>query len=470
MRMFLNLERYENKRLAALDDAGHEITYGELVENAKHFEMPMLKRSVVFFLAHNSVASLNAYYSMVENDIIPVMLSQDINATLLQTLIDTYQPPYICALDDKASNLPYEKVISTCGCTYLATGFAPYPVNDKLQLLMTTSGSTGSPKLVRYKKGNLEANAANVALAFDWTEKERPICDLAMNYTMGLNVVNTHLYVGATLLLVASNITSGEYWKFIKENEGTNFTGVPFSYELLTRLRFFRMDIPSLTTMSEGGGRLTDKMFRDFAQFAADHGKRFIASFGTTETAARLSVLPPNRALDKIGSIGKAIPGGRMVIMDDAGKEIETTEAEGELGYYGPNVTMGYATEKGDLMKDDEFNGFYKTGDIAKRDAEGFYYIVGRKSRFLKLLGYRVSLDQCERLIKAEFKVDCACGGTDKQMLIFVTSAQIVEEVKNFIADKTGLFKTLFKVIAVDEIPRNRNGKVAYKQLESLTE
>ena len=333
---------------------------------------------------------------------------------------------------------------------------------------MTTSGSTGSPKLVRYKKGNLEANAKNVAKAWNWTCEERPVCDLLMNYTMGLNVINTHLYVGATLLFVTRNITDGAYWKFIKENEATNFTGVPFSYDLLWKLRFPRMDLPHMKTLSEGGGKLTDAMFTTVAEYCRNSGKRFIASFGTTETSARMAMLESDMALEKLGSIGKAIPEGELVLFDEAGNEIHQAEAEGELGYRGPNVTMGYAQNIADLALGDAFNGLYRTGDVARRDADGYYYIVGRMSRFLKMLGYRVSLDQCENLIREKFKIDCACGGTDAKMKVFITDAENSDSVKKFISEKTGIYSSMFEIVVVDEILRNSTGKILYKQLEKL--
>ena len=173
-------------------------------------------------------------------------------------------------------------------------------------------------------------------------------------------------------------------------------------------------------------------------------------------------------ALEKQGSIGKAIPEGQLVLFDETGNEIPEMEAEGELGYRGPNVTMGYAQSMDDLALGGVFNGLYRTGDVARRDKDGYYYIVGRMSRFLKMLGYRVSLDQCENLIREKFQMDCACGGTDEKMKIFITAADRGNDVKKFISEKTGIYSSMFHVMVVDAIPRNSTGKILYKQLESL--
>ena len=228
------------------------------------------------------------------------------------------------------------------------------------------------------------------------------------------------------------------------------------------------MDLPHLTTLSEGGGKLTDVMFTNVAEYCRGAGKRFVASFGTTETSARMAMLESEMALEKQGSIGKAIPEGELVLFDAEGNEIAEVEAEGELGYRGPNVTMGYAQKIEDLAQGDVFGGLYRTGDVARRDADGYYYIVGRMSRFLKMLGYRVSLDQCENLIRDKFKMDCACGGTDAKMKIFILNDELSKEVKQFISEKTGIYSSMFEIIAVNEIPRNATGKILYKQLEML--
>ena len=343
-------------------------------------------------------------------------------------------------------------------------------LNPKLELLMATSGSTGSPKVVRYKKGNLEANAKNVAQAFGWTSKERAVCDLGIQYTMGLNVVNTHLYAGATVLLTTYNLMSSEFWDYVKQEKATNFTGVPFSYEILSRLRFGEMDLPELTTLSQGGGKLTNKRFEEFAEYADRNGKRFIASFGTTETSARMSVLPPEEALKRIGSIGKAIPQGEMFLIDETGSIQNETVSEGELCYKGPNVTMGYAYDQNDLRRGDDWNGEYHTGDMARRDRDGFYYITGRKSRFLKLLSYRISLDQSENLIREQFGVDCACTGTDQQMKIYIAERGYEEKIVEFMSEKTGLYRSLFKVTEGISISRNASGKIEYEKLKDQEE
>ena len=217
--------------------------------------------------------------------------------------------------------------------------------------------------------------------------------------------------------------------------------------------------------MAEGGGRLDDWLYRKVAEYADTYGKQFFATFGTTETTARLAYLNPEMALDKIGSIGKAMPGGELFLLDENGNEITTAEGEGELVYKGANVTMGYAECQSDLQKGDEHRGIYKTGDIAKRDKDGYYYIVGRIARFLKLYGLRVSLDQCERMLREAFQIDCACIGNDKYMQIFLAGEEDEHKIIRYISEKTHLPRDCFRSQRIDKIPRNDNGKILYKDL-----
>lgn len=465
--MFLNIDKQKKESLALVDNEGNRITYGQLTDLVVSIGEKIEERSLIFNLCKNTVGSMIGYLGFVEHGSVPVTLNAKIDDKLLLNLLKIYTPAYIWTPVEEEYRFNYEKIFEMYGYVLLKTGNKPYPMNEKLQLCMTTSGSTGSPKLVRYKKGNLEANAKNVAIAFGWTKKERAICDLGMQYTMGLNVINTHLYVGATVLLTTYNILSPEFWEYIKKERGTNFTGVPFSYDIFYRLHFEQMDLPDLHTLSQGGGKLTEKRFSQLAEYAQKTGKRFIASFGTTETSARMACLPADLATVKIGSIGRAIPEGELFLIDENGKILTDPVAEGEMCYKGPNVTMGYAVCKEDLMKDDEFNGIYHTGDLARRDEDGCYYVTGRLSRFLKLLSYRVSLDQSERLIQQEFNIECACAGTDQRMNIYITDGSKKSEVVEFISVKTGLFKNLFKVFVVPEILRNESGKVRYKEMDT---
>ena len=468
--MFLNVDKNDKNKMAIRDDSGYSLTYADVCRTIEEFDALNLPRSIIFCLCQNCAGSLIGYMAFENNEQVPLLLSAGMDEGLRRNLESIYTPSYYWVSEEKKEEIGGVEVYRAYGYVLLKTEYEPFPLNAKLSMLLTTSGSTGSPKLVRHKYGNLEANAQNVAKAFSWRPNEEVgICDLPMNYTMGLNVINSHLVVGASVLMVKANLMDPDFWEFIKVNGGTSFCGVPFSYEVMRRVGFDKMDLPNLYTLAEGGGKLTDKMFKWIATYAKENGKRFCATFGTSETSARMAFLDPNLALEKIGSMGKAIPNGELFLLDEAAGEDETVT--GELGYRGPNVTMGYALNREDLQKDDEFCGEYHTGDIAKRDADGFYFIIGRKGRFLKLFGLRISLDETERILKTQYpNADFCCTGDDKRMNIFLTDAGLKDEIIPFISGKTNLHNSAFRVFVIDEIPRNDYGKVKFAELQKIAE
>ena len=168
---------------------------------------------------------------------------------------------------------------------------------------------------------------------------------------------------------------------------------------------------------------------------------------------------------EKVNSIGKAIPEGELMLMDENGNILPDGEGDGELCYRGPNVTLGYAECREDLLRGDDFCGEYRTGDLAHRDADGFYYITGRLKRFVKIYGLRISLDQCEQLIRSEFNMECACTGDDSMLRVYIVDASPVEAVKVWICKTLHLAPTVVMCMALPEIPKNSSGKIAYSQL-----
>lgn len=465
--MVFDIDKKDEQSVAIIDDSGYLLSYGDLSVFCNTLKGKIPKRKLVFCLCKNTVPSLAGYLALYDNKDVILLLSATIEKGLLENLYNIYKPEYIwCPSGMKGA---WEMTVVEEYLDYVlckTTNDTP-TLNPELSLLLTTSGTTGSPKLVRHKYGNIEVNAQNVANVFGWNTSERGICDLPMQYTMGLNVINSHLHAGATVLLLSNHLLSPLFWKFIKEQKGTNFTGVPYSYEILKKMKFTQMDLPYFKTMAEGGGKLSDSLFQLFANYASNTGKRFIATFGTTETSARLAFLPAEMAVKKCGSIGYAIPEGTMILKDSQGKVITSANVEGELCYQGPNVTMGYAECLEDLANGDDFKGEYSTGDIAYRDEDGCYFIVGRMKRFLKLFGLRISLDQCEKIIADELSIDCACSGNDSKMVVYITEVGAAEQVKKLVSAKTSLSSISYTVVCVDEIFRNESGKINYRKLDS---
>ena len=456
--MFLDLDHKDRSRTAAIDDSGRSVTYGEICDFAKVFAEQLPQRSLIFILSENRIGSLLGYTAALSNRIVPLILSAATEEGLYQTLYEKYQPEYLWMPKKKAEEKGLEPQFEAWDFCLVKTGNPPTELYEALSLLLPTSGSTGSPKLVRHSYRNIEANADNVRRLFKLDGSEKAMAILTMHYTMGLSVIASHLLAGATLLLSARSLLDKGFWEMLKE--ATNFTGVPYSYEILTKVRFTRMDLPNLKVITQGGGKLTEAMWNTLAQYAKDKGKQFIATYGQSECTARMAYLPAELALEKVCSIGIAEPGGQLSIVDDSGNETFEGEAQGEMVYRGENVTLGYATCREDLTKGDENHGIMHTGDLARRDADGCYYIVGRLKRFLKIFGLRIGLDEVELLIKSSFDTDCYCSGTDEMLNISVTNAAVADKVAAFVEEKTHLFHKNISVNVVNAIRRNEAGKV----------
>ena len=223
--------------------------------------------------------------------------------------------------------------------------------------------------------------------------------------------------------------------------------------------------MPTLRTLTQAGGKLSNELLQFFMEKYNPQGVKFYLMYGQTEATARMSYLEPEYGLTKVGSIGKGIPGGYFSLVDDDGRVIEATNVVGELVYKGDNVSLGYAECAADLMKGDENHGVLHTGDLAYRDEDGFYFIAGRKKRFLKLFGNRISLDYVETLLKDKLK-ECVCVGDDSKLVIYTTDTDYNEdEIIDFIVSRTKIVRTVFFVRHIDKIPRSESGKILYKEL-----
>jgi len=457
-------------RIAVISEDGAETGYAELAGHCQELAAHTPKRSLVFCLCSNTLPSLTGYVAFLNQAVVPLMLPQDIDPEALRALLEAYQPDYVWLPEKKRGQAGGEEVFSWLGYVLLrCRKSGSFPLYERLALLLTTSGSTGSPKLVRQSYENIAANTGSIIEYLGLDGSERPITTLPMHYTYGLSIINTHLMVGAAVIMTEKTLMEREFWQILARHEATSFGGVPYTYEMLDKLMFFRRDLPSLRSLTQAGGKLTPELHRKFAEYARDQGKKFIVMYGAAEATARMGYLPPGKALEKCGSMGLAIPGGRLSLVDENGALISTPETVGELVYEGPNVTLGYAESGADLSLGDEWHGFLRTGDLAKFDTDGFFYIVGRKKRFLKIFGHRVSLDETEGLVKAAFpNLECACAGRDDALYVFVAGEAKTDEIRNHLAERTKLNPAAFQVRALKEIPKTESGKIQYKELEKF--
>lgn len=443
---------------AALITEDKIISYNQLAELSNNIGGAINRRCHIFLLATNSVDSIAGYIAFLNKKIVPIVIDANLNISAIKNLAEIYRPDFLFLPKKLRENFSdCEEIFSTENYLLLDTGDKNfYALNDELALLMTTSGSTGSPKFVRQSYKNILSNTKSIIEYLRIDKNSRAITNLPMSYVYGLSVINTHIFSGAAVVVTDKTLFQKEFWQLMKEKSVTNFNGVPYTFEMLIRLRFFKMNLPALKIITQAGGKLDPELHLKFAEYAAQNDKKFFVMYGAAEATARMGYLPAELSLKKIGSMGIAIPGGKFEIVDD------------ELIYYGDNVSLGYAECGEDLSKGDERHGKLCTGDLAKVDDEGFYTIIGRKKRFLKMFGKRINLQEVEHILRQKFNLDVAVAGVDDNMKIFITEEKFMKEMAPYLSEKLNLHPAAFKIILLEEIPKNSAGKVIYGELQNM--
>ena len=273
-----DLDKYKDNT-AVITDRDEVLTYGQVAEEVENFAVHY-KGGFVFTLCENLLGAFIGYVACMNRHILQVLLDGSKDLELVQRLIGIYQPEYIWMPSVRANEIGGKSIYTYQEYSLQLMAYDE-PLTDKainpdLLLCLTTSGSTGSPKLVRLSEQNLKSNAESIADYLKITSDERPVTSLPMYYSYGMSVINSHLIKGATILLTDKAVMQREFWTFIKEQKATSIAGVPYTYEMLKRLRFFRMELPELKTMIQAGGKLNATYVKEYVDFAKQNNKEFI--------------------------------------------------------------------------------------------------------------------------------------------------------------------------------------------------
>lgn len=420
------------------------VDYAELAERvaARRAELGTGRR-LVFLAGSNTVETVVTYLAALAAGHPVLLVAPDaVGGTGLDALAARYEPDVIVR-----SNVD-EVEIEDRGAG------SRHEFHPELAVLASTSGSTGSPKLVRLSRRNVLANARSIAEYLRLTPADRAATTLPLQYCYGLSVVNSHLVAGGSLLLTDRSVVEPGFWADFDAHEATSIAGVPYTYELLESSDFARRSHPTLRYITQAGGRLAPERIRRLARLGRERGFDLFVMYGQTEATARMAYLPPELAEAAAGAIGVPIPGGDFRIDDAVGGG---APGEGELVYSGPNVMMGYAESSADLARGPELAEL-RTGDLARRRDDGLYEITGRLSRFVKSFGLRLDLDLIERRA-AEDGVEARAVGVDERLAVFVRDERSVPRARDSVARVTGLPPHAFDVRAIAEFPRTPNGK-----------
>jgi acyl-CoA synthetase (AMP-forming)/AMP-acid ligase II len=403
------------------------------------------------------------------------LIDPSLSEHLMTGLIASYQPELILGARGSVEKLPDIGKANVGASPSRAravewiareNGSSFPPIDPALQLLLSTSGTTGSQKYVRLSRDAVVANARQIAQALSIDERSVGIAHLPLHYSYGLSVVTSHLTSGGRLCLINDSITSPSFWSKIGSVGGSHFPGVPFHYIALARLGPSLVP-DSVKTFTQAGGALDLRVQTKIREWAAQRGGQFFVMYGQTEASPRMATLQHADHSRKAGSVGVALDGGRFSIVDENGFALPP-EAVGTVVYEGPNVMLGYAMSRADLSKGDEMNGRLETGDLGRLDAEGFLYLTGRTKRFAKIAGYRLGLDEIEKELFAVCPVACLDLGEKIAVAHEQESETALKARVRELADTYKVPSSSFALRKITQIPRASSGKIDYARLKDL--
>ncbi len=439
----------------AVITADGPVTYRDLAARVKATADRLGRaRRLVLVVGANTVEALVVHLAALSAGH-PVLLVPGDHPEAVQSLIDAYDPDVVAHPDGGQWVLDERRPVSA------------HDLHPDLALLLSTSGSTGSPKLVRLSHENLQANAESIAEYLEIRDTDRAATTLPMHYCYGLSVIHSHLLRGAALILTDLSVADSCFWDLFRTARGTTFAGVPYTFDLLDRVGFASMDLPHLRYVTQAGGRLAPDRVQHYAALGRAAGWDLFAMYGQTEATARMAYLPPELAETHSKAAGVPIPGGSFRLQPLPDWPEEDT---GELVYAGPNVMLGYAHTPDDLALGRTVDELH-TGDVARRTAEGLYEIVGRRSRFAKILGLRIDPDQVETML-ARHGVTALCAGDDSALSVAAVAvgaqAADARRIRNLVASECGLPARAVRVRVLADLPRLPTGKPDYRAVREL--
>ncbi|SPE61993.1 Long-chain-fatty-acid-CoA ligase [Streptomyces netropsis] len=436
-----------------------EVSYRELAARVAATARRLGRDRRLVLLTGANTAEALVFYLAALTAGHPVLLVPGDSAETVRSLVAAYDPDVVVRPADGERAVHERRAGSA------------HVLHPDLALLLSTSGSTGSPKLVRLSHDNLQANAESIAAYLDIRDSDRAATTLPMHYCYGLSVLNSHLLRGAALILTDRSVADPRFWELFRLHRGSTFAGVPYTFDLLDRVGFATMRLPHLRYITQAGGRLAPERVTHYATLGRRAGWDLFVMYGQTEATARMAYLPPGLAAAHPQAIGIPVPGGsfRLRPLSDQSPHLADPPGEGvgELVYTGPNVMLGYAESPADLRLGRTVREL-RTGDLARRTDDGLYEVVGRSSRFAKILGLRVDPQRVEAMLERH-GVTAYCTGDDEELVVAVADDVDAGQVRRLVAGECGLPVRAVRVCVLVELPRLASGKPDYRTVRERT-
>lgn len=467
----------KNFVLGTQDPISYKELYGQSLKFASYLSTNFGENNNIILIGQNSTFFIIAYLGILKSGNVCVPLNFAIEKDNFDYIAKLTDCKTFILANKIQSLLPVEPSFTVINETVLkdilaqeSTSF-PYSNFDASRLgeIIFTSGSTGEPKGVMISHRNIISNTNSIIAYLHLTSNDTMGVVLPFFYCYGLSLLHTHLRVGASIVLLNNFIFLGAIIKGLNDYKCTGFAGVPSHFQILLKKSqtFKTTEFPNLRYVTQAGGKLHKVFIEEFIE--AFPQIKFHVMYGQTEATARLSHLDPNELKAHISSIGKAIPGVELKVIDKRGK-IAAINKAGELIAKGDNIMMGYYKDPQGTSKVLK-NGWLYTGDIVKMDINGFIHLVARKKEILKIGGKRVSPKEIEDvIITIPEVVDCTItsiydallGEAIKATVVLkndIDEAEMTSIILRYCAKKLSAYKIPQQIVFQKTITTNATGK-----------
>ena len=462
------------------------LTYPEFVKKLENLSSVIYNRygtrKKFLLMADNTPFFIISYLSIIYSGNIAVLVETRISKKDLTGIIDSssltaafVQKKYSNNFEGSGVALIDETIIDE-NSDNLFLNPPPAMQEDDLAVIIFTSGSTGTKKGVMLTHKNLIANTCSIIDYLTLDETDRICVVLPFFYCYGASLLHTHLRVGGSVVLNQKPFL-GSINKDIDTYACTGFAGVPSTYQILmNKTLFLQQKFPSLRYFTQAGGQLPNRYITLLADTFPQ--KKVFVMYGATEATARLSYLPADLVMCKMGSIGKGIPGVTLAVLDENGLPVQPGKT-GEIAARGDNIMKGYYQDPegtAAVIK----NGWLYTGDLATIDDEGFIFVVGRSKNIIKSGGYRISPNEIENEILSceKFKGCVVYGIPDEimgeavvaviQVPNTVDPSDLKSEVLTHCNKRLPSYKVPKKIFFIDEFPLNSSNKLDMARLKEM--
>ncbi len=465
LKMILNNFSKFSKKIAVISDSKKKYTYQDLLNKIEIHSRLFKKKSVVLIICENNEATLFSYLSIFKKNFLGILIPSNLDLEFINKIVKNFNPNYIVINQNiNFSNKKYfvKKKINQTE-VWENKIFNNIKFNSKLAVLIPTSGSTGSSKFVGLSYENIFVNFQQIKKSLNLKFSDRSITILPLSYSYGLSVINSHLFNGSSIYLYSGSILEKNFWEIINNFKITNFNLVPFTAEVLIKLKFNKLNNHHLKFITLAGGSLELSKKKELLDLCEKNKLVLFSMYGQTEASPRMSCFLVNNNKKKIQSVGRAVAGGKFTIK----KSKNLISSSGEVVFEGKNIFCGYFTKTKDLNLNFKYNKKLYTGDIGYLDKDGYLYITSRKKRIAKIFGLRIDLTDLENHIKKKFNIENGCVSDDKVIKIYINSSNKIEKVKKFVNKK---FKISFNHIEIKYIkffPKNAKMQIDYNKLNN---